>query len=133
MARHLDLRLTMQTLLVVSNHQISLTPESSIIAAFNQVNISILEIVRILPWVQQHQPDLIILDLEWTQVIDLQLITALRLDWLTRHIPILILANSPVSRQTSASLDYDACLTKPYSHAALEQIICSLAPLAAPQ
>ncbi|MEO1339559.1 MAG: hypothetical protein AAFV28_00090 [Cyanobacteria bacterium J06635_13] len=118
---------------MVGNNQIQFTAESPIVAAFNQVNIPIPEAAKILPWVHQHQPDLIVLDLEWTQIIDLQLITALRLDWLTRNIPILILANSPVSKLVSASLDYDACLTKPYAHAALEQIICSLAPLAAPQ
>ncbi|MEM6610778.1 MAG: hypothetical protein AAF652_00705 [Cyanobacteria bacterium P01_C01_bin.72] len=102
--------------------------QSSLIAAFNLVNISISEPATILSWVQQYQPDLVILNLEWSQVIELQLITALRLDWLTRNIPILMLGNSPASEETSAALDYDAYLTKPYSNSALEGAIYSLIP-----
>ncbi|MEO1672163.1 MAG: hypothetical protein AAFR77_15510 [Cyanobacteria bacterium J06631_2] len=116
----------MQTLLVVSDNKMQFAPQSHISTAFNLVNISILEPAAILSWVQQYQPDLVILNLEWSQVIDLQLITALRLDWLTRSIPILMLGNSSISEQTSAALDYDAFLSKPYSNSALERAICSL-------
>jgi len=116
-----------QTLLIVNNSQEKLTPDCPILTSFNQTYISILEAPTILPWIQQHQPDLIILDLEWFQVIDLQLITTLRLDWLTRNIPILVIANPSTSPpQPIASLDYDGYLSKPYSPPALEAAICSL-------
>ena len=126
MARYLDLKPTMQTLLVVGSNQMQFAPKSFAIAGFNLVNISILEPATILSWVQQYQPDLVILNLEWSQVIELQLITALRLDWLTRNIPILMLGNSPTSEETTATLDYDAHLTQPYSNSALERAIYSL-------
>ncbi|MEY2856428.1 MAG: hypothetical protein RLZZ74_737 [Cyanobacteriota bacterium] len=78
MDQHIDRQPCSQTLLIVNNSQEKLTPSCSILASFNQIYISILEAPTILPWIQQHQPDLIILDLEWFQVIDLQLITTLR-------------------------------------------------------
>jgi DNA-binding response OmpR family regulator len=127
MDQHIDRQPCSQTLLIVNNSQEKLTPSCSILASFNQIYISILEAPTILPWIQQHQPDLIILDLEWFQVIDLQLITTLRLDWLTRSMPILVIANPSTSPlQSIAGLDYDAYLSKPYSPSALEAAICSL-------
>lgn len=88
---------------------------------------SILEFAKILPWVQQYQPDLIVLDLASSQIINLQLIAALRLDWLTRNIPILILAGS-TSKQIELleQLDYNDFLIKPYSSVELGKKICSL-------
>lgn len=115
------------TVLVVNNNQANLVSNSLILDSLNQVHISILEDSNILSWVQQSQPDLIILDIGWSQVINPQLIAALRLDWLTRNIPIMVIvASSAQQIETLAELDYDACLIKPYSAAELAKKICSL-------
>lgn len=115
------------TVLVVNNNQANLVSNSLILDSLNQVHISILEDSNILSWVQQSQPDLIILDIGWSQVINPQLIAALRLDWLTRNIPIMVIvASAAQQNETLAELDYDACLIKPYSAGELGEKICSL-------
>jgi len=121
----LDSKINAPTLLVVQQVQEQLAPNSAILASLNQIYISILRASTIVSWVQQHQPDLIILDLKWSEAIDLQLISALRLDWLTRNIPILVIADS-IPSQSAKNLDYDFCLIEPYSPLELEQSICSL-------
>jgi len=121
----LNHKINSPTILVVSSGQEKLAPNSAVVASLNQVYISVLEAPRIISWVQQHQPDLIVVDLSRSQIIDLQFVTALRLDWLTRNIPILIVAN-PFSLQSFKGLDYDACLIEPYSLKELEQTICTL-------
>lgn len=113
------------TVLVVNNNQVRLSFDSLILTSLNQVHLSILAATKILLWVQQHQPDLIVLELEWFQIIELELIAALRLDWLTRNIPILVIASSS-TQQPLLKLDYDACLIKPYSTTKISQVICSL-------
>ena len=117
----------LQKLLVVSQHQFKPTVGSPIIDSFDLVYLSVSEAENIVSWVQQYQPDLIILDLEWSQIADMQLTATLRLDWLTRNIPIVVLAN-PKSHQRSSltELDYDICLNKPCSDAKLERAICTL-------
>ena len=115
------------TVLIVNNNQANLVSNSLILDSLNQVHISILEDSNILSWVQQSQPDLIILDIGWSQVINPQLISALRLDWLTRNIPIMVIFASTAQKiETLAELDYDAYLIKPYSPAELGKKICSL-------
>lgn len=115
------------TLLVLNNNQTKLVFDSSIVTSLNQVHISILAASKIISWVQQYQPDLIVIDLEWLSTMNLQLIAALRLDWLTRNIPIMLIASSTKQQaQCLANLDYDACLTKPYSETDLGKAICSL-------
>ena len=117
-----------QTLLIVNDDKAKLFANSTVLTSFNQIYFSITEALNIFSWAQQYQPDLIILDLKWSEVVELQLIPALRLDWLTRNIPILMIADS-APLQSVASLDYNAYLTKPYSLFELEQTICSLISL----
>ena len=117
-----------QTLLIVNDDRAKLFANSTVLTSFNQIYFSITEALNIFSWAQQYQPDLIILDLKWSEVVELQLIPALRLDWLTRNIPILMIADS-APLQSVASLDYNAYLTKPYSLFELEQTICSLISL----
>ncbi len=115
------------TVLVVSNNQTELISDSSVLPSIKQVYMSLLESAKILPWVQQYQPDLIVLDLASPQIINLQLIAALRLDWLTRNIPIMILAGStPKQIELLDQLDYNAFLIKPYSPSEFGKKICSL-------
>lgn len=78
-----------------------------------------------LAWIQENQPDLVIFELQHPETPVLSLITPLRLDWLTRDIPIMVTGNR-LALQSIVNLDYDACLITPYSTANLEQAICSL-------
>ncbi|BAZ46000.1 two-component hybrid sensor and regulator [Chondrocystis sp. NIES-4102] len=114
------------TVLVVQEHQVKLASNSQILSTFNQINIPVINAMTVVAWVQQHQPDLIIFDLEYSRIINLGLVTALRLDWLTRKIPILVIGCLADRLQFEASLDYDGYLRKPYSTRELEQAICSL-------
>ena len=111
-------------MLIISNSKTKLTLSSSISAFFDRFQV-IFQKQKTLSWIQQHQPDLIILDLEKSDKL-LPLVTTLKLDWLTRDIPIIAIVDS-ADRQLclSANLN-DACLSKPYSVVELEQKICSL-------
>lgn len=123
-----------KTVLIINNNQINdvnLAPNSSILASFHQVFLSVSDAHDALSWVQQHQPDLIILDLEWSQIVRLQLIAALRLDWLTRSIPIMLIVSSTEGLCSTAQLDYDTYLVKPYSITDLDRKICSLVSIPA--
>ena len=108
------------TILIVKNYPQKLRLTSKILAAFNQVYVPTIEVNTVLPKVQQQQPDLVILDFEYSKIVTSGLIIALRLDWLTRSIPIVLISNSP-----QADLDCDVYLTKNYSKEELKRTICS--------
>lgn len=119
------------TILIVQNHrdQKQLGINSRILALSDPVYIYSKKTTTILSGIQQHQPDLILLDLELFQIKEMELISLLRLDWLTRTIPIIIVTNlASQSKLAIANLDYDATLVKPYSLQELERVICSLLP-----
>ena len=119
------------TILIVQNNrdQQQLGANSRILAWHEQVYIYSKKTTKILSWVQQHQPDLVVLDLELFQIKKMELISLLRLDWLTRTIPIIIITNlKSHPKLATANLDFDACLVKPYSIQELESVICSLLP-----
>ncbi len=117
------------TILIVQENQTKLASDSAILSEFNQINIPVVEAMKIVVWVQRHQPELVIFDIDYSQIVNLGLITALRLDWLTRKIPILVISNvAHKELQSRASLDCDAYLRKPYVTRELEQAICSLVP-----
>ncbi len=125
-----------KTVLVINNNNddddVNLASNSSLLTSFRQVFLSVSDANNALSWVQQHQPDLIILNLEWSQIVRLQLIAALRLDWLTRNIPIMLIVSSTAQGlHSTAQLDYDACLVKPYSITDLDRKICSLVSIPA--
>lgn len=123
-----DLAHCSKTVLVVANSYRQFK-DSSVLACFNLVNIS--ASVDTVSWIQQHQPDLIILDLDWSQVAHLQLISGLRMDWLTRLIPIMAIVGSKAQLISTVQLDYDVCLLEPYSQSELEKSICDLISLPA--
>lgn len=113
------------TILIVSNNKTELLLSSSILTSFDRFQVVFKE-QETLSWIQQHQPDLIILDLEEFEKL-LPLVTSLKLDWLTRDIPIIAIVDSAVRQSSlSADLNYDACLTKTYSVRELEQKVFSL-------
>ena len=109
-------------ILVVQDSKTELTSNSIIINSFRQVYISIHQNSNILVWIQQNQPDLIILNLEWSKLGDMGLVTALRSDWLTQNIPLIAIGDCT----SLLNSDCDARLVKPYSTSDLEKTICSL-------
>ena len=114
------------TILIVSNSRQELTFNSPILASFNLVNLLFQE-PETLSWIQQHQPDLIVLDLEWSQLSHLQLVTNLKLDWLTRDIPVVAIVNSIAQQHRLMSdINYDGYSLRPYSIIELEKHVCSL-------
>ena len=120
-----------KTVLVVSEGKArQLIKNSTLLASLNYVDISASE-DKIVSWIQQHQPDLIVLELDWSQVANLQLVSALRLDWLTRLIPIIAIVGKTAQKLRSAEqLDCDR-LVEPYSLLELEKSICQLLSLPA--
>ena len=113
------------TILIVQNSFRKLELDSSILSLFNIVHLSQSENTAVLSWIQQNQPDLIVLELDCLEKPYESLITSIRLDWLTRDIPIIVTGNKFVL-QSMNNLDYDACITTPYLAKKLYRVICSL-------
>ena len=114
------------TILIVQDDLVQIGSDSSILALFNKVYIPQSQNRITLSWIQQNQPNLIFLELtKCPEQNYLSLITLLRLDWLTRDIPIVI-AGSAFVFNSVKNLDYNTYLTTPYSTRELEEVICSL-------
>ncbi len=113
------------TILIVQNNIKKIEFDSSILTLFNMVYLSRNEDTNILSWIQQNQPDLIILEFENHEQVCSSLITPLKLDWLTRDIPIIATGNL-FTLQSLVNLGCDASLKIPYSVVNLEKTIFSL-------
>ena len=112
-------------ILIVQDDKSDQVFESYFLNLFNTVYISKSQnYMMTLSWIQQNQPDLIILRLERAELPCLSLITSLKMDWLTRDIPTVVIENR-LAVQSVSNLDYDACLTTPYSAKDLKRVICS--------
>jgi len=113
------------TILIVQDDESDRAFESSFLNLFDTVYISKSQnYIMTLSWIQQNQPDLIILRLKKAELPCLSLITSLKMDWLTRDIPTVVIGNR-LAVQSVSNLDYDACLTTPYSAKDLTRVICS--------
>jgi len=114
------------TILVARDYPKKLELSSEILASFNQVYVPVIDVLTISSWIQQHQPDLIVLDIDYSDIVDSGLVSALRLDWLTRTIPIVVISNMPCKH---AHLDCDVYLARSCSTRQLEATVCSLVPI----
>lgn len=78
---------------------------------------------------QQEQPDLILLDLQMPQINGIELFKTLRIDWLTRDIPVVAIT-SAIAGETKAILDagFDGYLLKPHTLRDLEKAIANHLP-----
>ena len=112
-------------MLVIQDSTEILASDSAILNSFKQVYKTVTKSFDTLIWIQQNQPALIVLNLEDLEIDELDLVTALRTDWLTRNIPILAIADK-CNRFRISNLDCDEYLSKPYSISKLEKAICSL-------
>lgn len=118
------------TILVARDYPFKSETTSEILASFDQVYIPVIDVLTISNWIQQHQPDLIVLDIDYLDIVDSGLVSTLRLDWLTRRIPIVIISNMTVNQAINQeNLDCDAYLQRPCSTGELEETICSLIPI----
>ncbi|MEO1800934.1 MAG: response regulator [Cyanobacteria bacterium J06629_2] len=74
---------------------------------------------------QKWQPGLLLVDIEMTGVSGIELLKILRLDWLTRTIPVVAVTalSEDRERDAIAQAGFDDCLLKPYSLAELEILI----------
>lgn len=113
-------------ILVARDYPKKLETTSKILASFNHVYVPIIDVLTIVNWVQQHQPDLIVLDIEYSEIVASGLVSTLRLDWLTRTIPIVIISNVAHNK---VNIDCDVYLERPCSTRELEETICSLVPI----
>ena len=113
------------TIFIVRDNERKIELNSRILSAFNLIYCSGSQNRKNLSWIQQNQPDLIIVECEHSLNSCSSLITPLKLDWLTRDIPIIIAGNR-FALKSIADLDYNACLNLPYSGVDLDRIICSL-------
>ena len=115
------------TIFIIQVSKTRLASDSLVLDSFDKIYIPLSEKTNILGWIQQHQPDLIILDLQRSEITDWSIVTILKLDWLTRNIPILVISNEFSNRfQCVQNFNCDACLIKPYTTVELEEVICSL-------
>ena len=113
------------TILVVKDSEGKTKLNSRILSAFNIIYSSGSPNSKSLTWIQQNQPDLIIVECGHFSKSCSSLITPLKLDWLTRDIPIIVVGNK-FALKSIADLDYDACLNSLCSAADLDKAICSL-------
>ena len=113
------------TILIVGDREQKKEFNSAILSEFNKVYFSNLECTTVLSWIQQNQPSLIIFKFDCPKKLNSDLISSLRLDWLTRNIPIIIMSNR-FALQSIADLDYDAYLSWSDTTADLEKAVCSL-------
>ena len=111
------------TILVVQDSQTKIGSDSAILSQFNIVYISQSNNLDTLFWIQENQPNSILLDFKHPNSACLNLITSLRLDWLTRNIPIVVMTNR-FALQSITHLDCDGYLVTPYSITELEKTIC---------
>ena len=115
------------TVLVVEDNEDNLIYISTALALLNCHSIITKDAIKSLSLAQENQPDMIILDIKMPKLSGIDLINLLKLDWLTRNIP--VIAVTALAREQEKKLILDAgfndYLVKPFLIEDLEQIICS--------
>lgn len=74
---------------------------------------------------QQEQPDSILIDLQMPQINGVELLKILRIDWLTRDIPIIAITTSIAIDQAVLEAEFDDYLLKPYTRKDLQKAIAN--------
>lgn len=115
------------TILVVEDDEDNLIYIATALTLFNYRCLSAKTALTGLSLAQQWQPDLILLDVRMPQIDGLELLKMLKLDLLTKAIPIIAVTALAGKREQKMIVDagFDGCLIKPYLLEELEDIICS--------
>jgi CheY-like chemotaxis protein len=115
------------TILVVEDDEDNLIYISMALSLFNYHCLIAKNALSGLSLAQQWQPDLIMLDVRMPQINGLELLKTLRLDWLTRTIPVIAVTALAGEREQEMIMNagFDGCLLKPYRLEELEHIICA--------
>jgi DNA-binding response OmpR family regulator len=77
-------------------------------------------------WLEQREPDLIVLDLMMPEVNGIQFATRLRETQLGQRVPILVLSAASQVLYKAGWIDADGCLPKPFGVSALLQEVARL-------
>jgi CheY-like chemotaxis protein len=119
--------LSQATILVVEDDEDNLIYISTALILFNHHCLIARDALTGLSLAQQWQPDLILLDVKMPQINGLELLKILRLDWLTRKIPVIAVTALAGKREQEMiiSAGFDGCLIKPYLLEQLDDIVCS--------
>jgi CheY-like chemotaxis protein len=115
------------TILVVEDDQDNLTYISTALSLFNYHCLIAENALTALSLAQQRQPDLILLDVRMPEISGIELLKILRLDWLTKSIPVIAVTALAGDREQEMikNAGFDGCLVKPYLLEELEQIVYS--------
>ncbi|NJK55908.1 MAG: response regulator [Pleurocapsa sp. SU_5_0] len=114
------------TILVVEDDEDNLIYISTALSLFNYHCLIARDALTGLSLAQQWQPDLILLDVRMPQINGLELLKILRIDWLTRKIPVIAVTALAGAKEQEmiTSAGFDGCLIKPYLLEQLEDIVC---------
>lgn len=115
------------TILVIEDDEDNLLYVASALQLFNYRCFAACNAMVGLGLAQEHQPDLILLDVRMPQISGIELAKALKLDWLTRKIPIVAVTSLAREKEIRLILDagFNDYLIKPYLLEDLEKVICS--------
>ena len=114
-----------QTILVVENDRDDLIYLTTALNLFNYRCLTAKEAIVALSLAQEEQPDLILLDLRLPKIDGIDLLKILKIDWLTRTIPIVAVTAlaGKEGQETIARAGFDDYLLKPYLLADLEKVV----------
>jgi CheY-like chemotaxis protein len=118
------------TILVIEDDEDNLIYISMALSLFNYHCLIAKNALKGLSLAQQWQPDLIMLDVRMPQINGLELLKTLRLDWLTRTIPVIAVTALAGEKEQKMIMNagFNGCLLKPYLLEELENIICAHLP-----
>ena len=115
------------TILAIEDDEDNLLYISSALNLFNYRCLTASNAMLGLSIAQRWQPDLILLDVKMPHISGIELVKILKIDWLTRKIP--VVAVTALAREKEKRIILDAgfrdYLLKPYLLKELENIICS--------
>ena len=115
------------TILVIENNEDNLFYISTALKLFHCHCLTTQNAMMGLSLAQQEQPDLILIDVEMTQMNGIELLKTLRMDWLTRSIPAVAITALAKAQDTEKLIEagFNDCLVRPYLPKELENIIRS--------
>ncbi|MEM8718009.1 MAG: response regulator [Cyanobacteria bacterium P01_G01_bin.39] len=115
------------TILIVEDDEDNLLYLTSALGLFNYHYFAAKDAISGLSLAQTKQPDLILLDIKMPQISGIELVKTLKMDWLTRSIPVVAITALAREQEKNSILaaGFDGYLVKPFLLEDLEQAICS--------